>query len=216
MKVLPYGDHFSPDKRFRIRRIFSECDQLLIVIVDRIRICLLRRKINFRIVRIYGKPRHTRPEARIHGVIPLVRSPRVIPRELPERVKRPLLRHAVRKRDLVGIQRRNIIHLFDRREFFILHPDLLPLIDPGKTLQEEIPCRERLLAVLALVSVRNIAGHAAGLVMILDDVGNEPDLPDLLLCVEDAVTVLVRGDVCIFMPAFSRLTEDSRRKVEHR
>ena len=216
MAVVEIRLEFAPDQRLLIARILSQLTQLLIIIEDGIRIVLLSRQIQLAVVRIDLQPRSPGRKSRIFRSIPLERRTCVVAAVFLDIFQRLFRRNAGCNRHVVIVDRGNVVHLVDAHERAIFHTDLLPFVDPRKTLHKEIQRRKHLFRNRIHFAGRNIAAHTARLVVVFDNIGNECSPVDLLLRGKYAVSVSIRRDVLIFMPAAGSAAPNGFRKIEHR
>ena len=111
MHVCKIRNKASVDKSVTVFFAFSQAGKPAVVIVDRIRIILLILQVNFCIVRIDAQPGSSPGEAGMFCRTPLKWSPGVVPAVFLYHMKGISLRHTLRKRNLVGVNGRDVIHL---------------------------------------------------------------------------------------------------------
>ena len=116
---------------------------------------------------------------------------------------------------LILIDGAHIVKLRRRREFPVLHPQLLPLEDEGNAPEQEIHGGKKLLRGRTQVLFRDIAAHASGLIVILDDIREEAHGAHPLLRLENASLIVIGKTGLIVIPALFAGPADGLREVKH-
>ena len=145
---------------------FSQRQGTPVEVQDAVRVVFLRRGVDLRIVLVDIKPRFRRGKARVGRVAPLHRRPRAVPAGDVDALH-PLLLRLVFMEHVIEVFRRDVQILFDGMELDVGHADLLPLIDEGAALLEEVRGGQR-RAALAPEAQRSVAADDAGMVMVLE------------------------------------------------
>ena len=182
---------------------------------DGIRIILFRCQIDLFVVRVYPEPGSSVRKTGIFFVIPLERCSGIVPSVFFDQMQCVFWRRSGVQSDLIRVDGTDVVHLIEGVDLEILHPEFLPLIDPGKPLQKEESGRQAFFAGDRLIPLRDIAGDTARLIMVFDDVADETDIRNLCLRLENDMLIVLRRDILIGLPAFLTLAEDRTGKIIH-
>ena len=178
--------------------------------VGQIRFC-----VDPRVVFVDGEPGGSCGEAGVFSGGPLYRGSGVVPAVLGYGFQGLFSGASGVYCHLILIDGIAVIQLFHGVNHLVLHSQFLSLIDEGDASEKEIGGGQGFFGVEVQVLCGDIAGYAAGFVVIFDDIGEESDLAYPFLGLEYALFVILGEAGFAVVPAVYAGAEYRLSEIKH-